>query len=437
MFLRRAHWLVRRRRNAVVWTLMMAVGIFVFINRLKNPFTSELLPRSEEKMISQELVPTTHAKKSYTIKDTKNLSAEDGFSRAKFLRRACENSIHRSGNKGIRVSFDPHANAVYCPLCKIASTFWERIFRMMALNNKGTRNGTVLTAFDVPISDISRSNDYLDLKNWTVGSKDATKSFRFMFVRNPFDMLFSLYVDKLVGPNPYFSRFSQANKKQCGYANITFRQLLEHVIITDKKGKPLDCHVAKWDACLPCEVNYTYIGKMETFKDDTSVILSALGQLKSLDAMKAKFTDLHAHDAIQDSVSGPFEWRKNIVKCMSWPDALRRVWRKLQIRGVIGTTGFSLSELEAESINRTDYIKVLKKVREKSTASERRMIKQFSFIEAYRNIPAEILDSIKQVYRHEFNLFNFSDDTEIFRQLDQYKAIGFFNYSNIDSNIRF
>ncbi|XP_052760861.1 uncharacterized protein LOC128203474 isoform X2 [Mya arenaria] len=71
MFLRRAHWLVRRRRNAVVWTLMMAVGIFVFINRLKNPFTSELLPRSEEKMISQELVPTTHAKKSYTIKDTK------------------------------------------------------------------------------------------------------------------------------------------------------------------------------------------------------------------------------------------------------------------------------------------------------------------------------------------------------------------------------
>ncbi|XP_052792381.1 carbohydrate sulfotransferase 10-like [Mya arenaria] len=431
MILRRVHLSVRRRRN--IWALTMIVGTGMVIYLTLNHFPcSELMPTSEEKIYQ---VTTPDAKKSSILKDIKDLPVEDGFSRAEYLRHACENSIHRSGNKKVRVSFDPHVNAVYCPLCKIASTFLTRMFRMMALNYRKIPNGTVNTPFDVPISDAHPSTDNLDLNKWTVGSKDASNSFRFMFVRSPFDMLFSAYVDKFVGPNPYFNRLSSAENNQCGYANYSFRQLLEYVIVTDKKKKSLDCHVAKWDACLPCEVNYTYIGKMETFKDDITSILSALGQFRSLDAMEAKSAKLHAYDAIQDSVSGPFEWRKDIEKCMSWPDALRRIWRKLQIRGVIGTKGFSIFGFEAESISRTDYINVLKKVSEESTANERRMMKQLSYIEAYRNIPDEILDSIKHVYRNEFNLFNFSNDSKVFRQLDQYSALGFFNFSNIDSDI--
>ncbi|XP_052798786.1 carbohydrate sulfotransferase 10-like [Mya arenaria] len=433
MVLRQVRWWVCRRRGSAIWALMMVIGTLMLIYLTQNRFTfSELTPTSEEKIYQES---TSSGKKSSILKDTKDLPVEDGFSRAEYLRSACKNNIHRSGKRKVRVSFDPHVNAVYCPLCKIASTFLTRMFRMIALNNRGLPNGTVYTPFDVPISDAPPSTDNLDLNKWTVGNKDASNSFRFMFVRSPFDMLFSAYVDKFVGPNPYFNRFSRDKNNQCGYANFSFRQLLEYVIITDKKKQTLDCHVAKWDACLPCEVNYTYIGKMETFKDDITSILSALRQFKSLDAMEAKSSNLHADDAIQDSVSGPYEWRKDIVKCMSWPDALRRIWRKLQIRGVIGTKGFSLSEFEAESINKTDYINVLKKVREKSTANERHMMKQLSYIEAYRNIPEELLDSIKHVYRNEFNLFNFSNDTKIFRQSDQYNAIGFFNYSNIESNI--
>ncbi|WAR02914.1 hypothetical protein MAR_009472, partial [Mya arenaria] len=294
MMLRRVHWWVCRRRGAAIWALMMVIGTWMLIYLTQNRFTFSELTTTPEEKIHQELMPTSSGKKSSILKNTKDLPVEDGFSRAEYLRSACKNNIHRSGNRKVRVSFDPHVNAVYCPLCKIASTFLTRMFRMIALNNRGLPNGTVYTPFDVPISDAPPSTDNLDLNKWTVGNKDAT-----------------------------------------------------------------------------------------------------LRQFKSLDAMEAKSSNLHADDAIQDSVSGPYEWRKDIVKCMSWPDALRRIWRKLQIRGVIGTKGFSLSEFEAESISRTDYINVLKKVREKSTANERHMMKQLSYIEAYRNIPEELLDSIK------------------------------------------
>ncbi|WAQ97715.1 hypothetical protein MAR_022088, partial [Mya arenaria] len=98
MILRRVHLSVRRRRN--IWALTMIVGTGMVIYLTLNHFPcSELMPTSEEKIYQ---VTTPDAKKSSILKDIKDLPVEDGFSRAEYLRHACENSIHRSGNKKVR-----------------------------------------------------------------------------------------------------------------------------------------------------------------------------------------------------------------------------------------------------------------------------------------------------------------------------------------------
>ncbi|XP_052802546.1 uncharacterized protein LOC128232830 [Mya arenaria] len=131
MVLRQVRWWVCRRRGSAIWALMMVIGTLMLIYLTQNRFTfSELTPTPEEKIYQES---TSSGKKSSILKDTKDLPVEDGFSRAEYLRSACKNNIHRSGKRKVRVSFDPHVNAVYCPLCKIASTFLTRMFRMIAL----------------------------------------------------------------------------------------------------------------------------------------------------------------------------------------------------------------------------------------------------------------------------------------------------------------
>lgn len=197
--------------------------------------------------------------------------------------------------------------------------------------------------FEVPISQAPRSELHFDLLSQKISlGIDAHNSFRFLFVRHPYSLLFSAYVDKIVGPNPIFwKNFGQKkySNSTCG-DDLTFEQFLRSIIDTYKRKRVIDCHVATFEACQPCKMNYTFVAKMETFKTDTMHILSELNQTQTLEAFENNFSGLHADDAIDDSTSGPYSWKVKITKCIPWYKALQRIWRKLQIRGVIGMEAF-------------------------------------------------------------------------------------------------
>lgn len=384
-------------------------------------------------------------KPSRSSKEANDLETypSEGYKRADFLRTACKKYGTQQNPGKTRGSYNHQHNAFYCPLCKIASTYWTRFFKMMELNEQGQNKNT---PFDVPIGQAPPSNQFLNISSQLITPQNysAKDSFRFLVVRSPYSLLFSAFVDKIVGPNPeLWSSFGKtaisisrgSNISSCG-EDVTYEEFLRYVVHEDNQKHKLNCHVAKFDACLPCETNYTFIVKMETLKVDTFYILSKLNQTHTLKIYLDNFTDLHAVDAIDDSVSGPFSWKNEIVKCISWPKALQRIWRKLQIRGVIGSDAFPLSEAEAEVISKEQFIELLKTIRKNISHDEVSWQKKQAYMEAYRSVPTEVLDGIRHVYAKEFALFDYDDRPgTFFDRTEPFKFYGFLNYSNIDRKI--
>lgn len=348
-----------------------------------------------------------------------NNSMRNGYDRAAFLRHACLHSKNGGkATKTVRVSYDPTYKVLFCPLCKTASTFWTRVFKMVQLNSNGVSK-KLETPFDVPIAQAPRSELYYDLAHETVTQfGNASDAFKFLFVRSPYGMLYSAYVDKIVGPNPtYWNAFGQPAVKQfrrhtngtCG-SDVTFEEFLRYVVHMDKSGRQLDCHVARFDNCQPCRMDYTYVATMETFKDDTFYILSKLNQTQTLNVFETKFSKLHAYDAIDDSISGPYLWKSRITRCMSWHEALQRIWRKLQLRGVIlNSAKFPLNEDQSNNTTKSDFISIAFTAWGNSTSTERTKQKKEEYIKTFQEVPVDVLDSIRRVYEREFKLFGYDD----------------------------
>ena len=349
-----------------------------------------------------------------------------GLERARRLNEICdklkENMCKFPGRKSpycraatkVRVDYNKEHKAMFCPMCKVASTFWTRVFRMLVLNARKDFK-RLRTPYDVPISDAPASKFYFNIDKQVVDQNEIVE-FKFIFVRDPFSLLFSAYVDKIIGPNPiYWKEFGEAasrlrgeKSKVCG-ADLTFNEFIDHVVHRFKAGKSFDCHFAKYAVCNPCSVRYDFIGKMESFKTDTFDILSILHQDETVLNLKKNISELHDDDAIEDSVSGPFAWKSDIIKCISWHEALKRIWRKLQIRGILGSAHFPLSAEESEIITEKDFITLLISTRKGSTSQARKHIKDKAYIDAYKNVNKKLLYDIKTVYKEEFELFDYPD----------------------------
>ncbi|XP_060564331.1 carbohydrate sulfotransferase 9-like [Ruditapes philippinarum] len=261
----------------------------------------------------------------------------DGYERAAYLRKTSYSSIINDVRLRIRAHYDETHHVFYCPLCKIASTFWSRVFKMFEYKET---TFVEMHPYEINISDVLNSELYFStsrgeiLRSNGIWSKiNVQDSFKFLFVRNPYDVLFSAFVDKIVGPNPYYwnvfkteldYKKTDVSIKLCG-ADLKFGQFLQNVVKRFLATNTLDCHVNTLDACQPCTMNYTFVGKMETLKEDTFHILSMLNQSRTLEMFENQFSSLYADDAIKDSTSGPFKWKDEIVECIPWVEALQRI----------------------------------------------------------------------------------------------------------------
>lgn len=125
----------------------------------------------------------------------------------------------------------------------------------------------------------------------------------FLFVRDPFERIISAYRDKLeCGRNKYYRplgrkivqlmRKSPHISHNCAKAP-TFEEFLRYVIAEHEKGNRLDEHWAPvYSFCTPCSINFTIIGKVETFQRDSEYIIRQAG-LESLLLGKLPQNKLH------------------------------------------------------------------------------------------------------------------------------------------------
>lgn len=311
---------------------------------------------------------------------------------------------------------------LFCPMCKLASTFWTKFFKMLEVyNNNKTK---VNSPFDIPIKIAKPTAERLSITDGT-SVRLYNDYFKFMFVRDPYARILSAYVDKIFAPNPTFwemwkmllrklkiGREKGHSHAKCG-SDVTFQEYIQAIVVSHigrAKSGSADCHDATYlDSCHPCELNMNFIGKMEQFSSDSLYLYQKFNLSRTIETLHKQGKQLADDDALQDTIISPFLWKQTIKKCIPWLEALKRVWRKLQIRGVIGKEQLPLTAEQAEQISAQEFIDLVRMTKEKTPYSERKKQRTEALIEIFSSVKPELLQQLKLSYKNDFYFFEYDD----------------------------
>ncbi|KAJ7371380.1 hypothetical protein OS493_025842 [Desmophyllum pertusum] len=161
---------------------------------------------------------------------------------------------------------------VFCMVPKVASRMWRAIFKQLRLH-------------------IEQQRANLDQYNATDICHYLVKSYKFMFVREPFERLLSAYKDKFVstravdryildtyGRNIIRKYRPNATQQALQDGNdVTFPEFIEY-ILKDGIHEGLNWHWNTFeDQCRPCSVEYNFIGRFEYLSQDAKYALKKAG----------------------------------------------------------------------------------------------------------------------------------------------------------------
>ncbi|XP_060076868.1 carbohydrate sulfotransferase 11-like [Ylistrum balloti] len=358
--------------------------------------------------------------------------------RRKHIERVCDKSedlFYSKPNRlvvGKRLLMDRRHHLVYCAVQKTGSTFLKTILRIVS--EQGMKN--VDTRWK-PVNNINLLGDFTKLHYF------LTSSFKIMFVREPYGRLFSGYVDKLFTVNTFYWKITgtyikneilnHGNKSPstCGH-DITFPQFIKYVIESQRTGNHANGHFTPiYEHCGPCQISYDFIGKMETFANDSLILLNAWNKRYGINIT---FDDFEAETALQRAVSHTgrlYSMREKLEKCMSFYSGMQRIWRDLQIRGFLPKSA-SLPFTESESVNvdMSQLIDALTKVMKGVTdLAVLRQQKREAMIQAYGQVPMKDLIKLREIVRPDCELFGYDVSPDfIFNRRHNSGKTNSFNY---------
>ncbi|XP_067660508.1 carbohydrate sulfotransferase 8-like [Haliotis asinina] len=220
-----------------------------------------------------------------------------------------------------------------CMIPKIGSAFWRHVYTAY---RKTVHKSKTEEAYDISIE-------------YDRGTALRLSNTMFAFVRDPYMRLFSGYVDKLFFINPsfwkkvgkYVVRYNASHAKSSrGGHEVTFAELVNYMIYCHENKKDIDSHFKPISQhCRFCEIDYTYIGKMETFKDDVVYMSDVMGMLNYTITKETilKFSFHAKPDTIYRQGRHVFNGSRVEMEGfgVSLIEGLRRTWKTWQIRGII------------------------------------------------------------------------------------------------------
>ena len=147
---------------------------------------------------------------------------------------------------------------------------------------------------------------------------------------------------------------------------------------------------------------------METFREDMFPVLEKLHLKHAIPPLKDGLKEMAVLDALEDSIYSPYSWMEDILKCMSRHEALRRIWRKLQMRGLIDLDQkFPLTRYSSLRISKELFLEAAKSAWRNSDSSKLKKQKREVFIEMYRSVPLYVLKQFAPVYELDFHLYGY------------------------------
>ncbi|XP_014786519.1 uncharacterized protein LOC106880878 isoform X1 [Octopus bimaculoides] len=268
-----------------------------------------------------------------------------------------------------------------------------------------------------------------------------------LFVRDPYKRLFSSYVDKVFSRYDYWSGFSRKlikesrpsapdKSKKCG-TDATLTDLIRYLVSQISEGKSMDSHFMPTHFITnPCSVKYDFIGKLENFKTDAATIFSKLHvEYQSiLDEIDSGTIKDELEDVV-NIVSGLKNNKKlNKNPCFDIHNFTRRMWRKLQIKGLICYKfNLTITKEELLSLNKTQFLSILTKYSNNSFSDpDCHKTRKFPFLEAYYSVPKKDLEDLAKLFSSECELWDYPIKPDIIFDPDKRISTGPFTYFNFD-----
>ena len=328
---------------------------------------------------------------------------------------------HTDGASSKRIGrFLFYKQVAYCRVPKAGCTFWKRIF--LYLNKDYQHYDTVSSPLDIPRHFVHKNTKLINLSN----DKKQIQKFEniqetFMFTRDPYSRVWSAYLDKLFLPDFWLGlglsviKSERRNAKRhslvCG-DDVTFEEFVRHILTQPKRLIAKAHYAPVHTICDPCSINFTYIGKLETFKDDVYHILEDTGLNFILKMGLFNNTSSEIETLSEDYLELRKFGRK--PQCKNVTLICERLWKVFQMNGYIGLEiPFPLHLLHTvrnESDIKQTFISHAISEHESGHALHelwKRQRRQ-SLVRAYKTLPTDLLRQFQAVYKKDFELFGYT-----------------------------
>lgn len=253
--------------------------------------------------------------------------------------------VTKNRNSYTNVLVDSKHKVLYCFVPKILSSVWRNVivlttsnFTVEYLTSKDEPKFQAFNVYDRSWMINTVGLQYLNGLPQNIIQEKLQTYKKMIIVRNPFVRLFSGYADKLVmkrGPDPkwsvidnVFPEAPQINKHKF----ITFPQFLELITKGHNNTSPplkafaRDHHWTTINSlCSPCQIEYDYIAKLETFDED-KVTLFKLFNATDRQLLSSTFpTRLRSHNVFNYTLPSVEKAFQDVPE--STMSAIRKIFR--------------------------------------------------------------------------------------------------------------
>ncbi|XP_060065912.1 carbohydrate sulfotransferase 9-like [Ylistrum balloti] len=343
--------------------------------------------------------------------------------RTQHLRKGCEKTEER--NKYIIKNRQSQTELLYfkkyhfsiCEVPKAGSTLWAILFLMLETPLSAER-----------ILNTPRHEIHYKVKGERVQSNnELLKSSRIVVSRDPYARLYSAFVDKifLLRNVEYSNNLANSLQKglsmtkagPCGF-DISFHEFVDKETKNGLRGGHIDRHWGPiYTMCKACDIGYQYIIQQETLTRDTEYII---GKLKTTTEIKATLWKLfHGSDSkkpievVLKTMWSDFDTPLMKKSCSNKLAFAMNLWDGFKLQGYIRTDAeFPLSFQESSNVNVDGFTKaILDEMYTNPLSSvERKDQRRRALVKAYADMPRRIIAQIQQMYKMDFDLFNYDID---------------------------
>ncbi|XP_060570697.1 carbohydrate sulfotransferase 11-like [Ruditapes philippinarum] len=331
----------------------------------------------------------------------------------------------------------PDKSFIYCDIPKVGCTHWKQIFRYMTHDYEGNVDSPEEIPRIYAHFGPWNKTSLIKLDNNSTVSELNSRGFKFMMSRDPYERLWSGYLDKLFLPDFWWwlgtkmvsevRPDSDQLSKKCGH-DVTFSEFLEFTAIHLRQGKHVDMHFEPMHRrCNPCQLNFHVIGKLETFSPDSKLILD---KVKIRHRSKRSVSTDRSLEEIKMLTRYNFDIQNRLTslgkkkECYNQVEIAYRLWKTFQFNGYIGDE-IEFPEEEIANIQGRDQIKeallnkfiAIRKEASRDTLKKWKKQRKAYVEKAYENIPRHIVEAIRDEYIKDFELFQYEIEPDyIFRR---------------------